>query len=710
MPSETLTRRDVIVSLLATGGGLLLMTQLTPVASGQTTGQSPTPSAGEQLRAYLRITPAGEIIVTVPAAEMGQGTTTALPMLLCEELDASWDRVRFEQARPAAIYGEMVTEASATTRYFFTTLRNVGATARMMLIEAAAKRWQVDPDGCSTDRGYVIHGISKRKLSYGELAVEAAAIPVPTEIPLKAQRSFRLIGQATPFIDLVSKVDGSAVYGLDVQVPGMMVAAIRHGARFGSRVGKVDFSRAASMSGVHEIVVLEDAVVAVADTYWHAKRAVDAIDFPTLGGIDAADATIVQALEEAVTTPGEFGTGPSVDPLADQHPALDAVYHFPYLAHAPMEPMNCTAVVRNGHCEIWAPTQGPRVAQSIAARITGFPTENINVHTTYLGGGFGRRSKNDFVEKTIRVAMRIKRPVKLVWSREEDIAHDFYRPAMAVRIRGRVGSDGSTAIDARLAGPSILAAYQPKQASAMTYDKIAVEGLNDTPYGFHAFRSSYRRVEPGVPIWFWRSVSNSHNTFALECALDELAQAAGIDGVRLRERLLASRPLELAVLQHALKLAGTNRSAGTTLGVALAQMRQTTIAVVAEVSMTGAAQVRLHRITCAVDCGLVVNPLAAEAQIQGGIVWGLSGAVWGEIGIAEGQAVQRNFDTYRVARITHIPSIDVSFIGGGAAPGGLGEVGAGAIAPALANAIRAAGGPTIRSLPFSRSGITIERA
>jgi isoquinoline 1-oxidoreductase subunit beta len=385
-----MTRRDAIVSLITAGSGLVLIAHLAPPASGQATNQSAAPFAGDQLRAYLRITSSGDITITVPVAEMGQGATTALPMVLCEELDASWDRVRFEHAMPAAIYGEMVTEASATTRHFFTTLRKVGATARLILIEAASRRWRVDSSKCSTDRGFVIHLASKRKLSYGELAVEAAAVPIPSETPLKDQKSFRLIGRATPFIDLASKVDGSAVYGLDVQLPGMLVGAIRHGPRFGSRVGKFDLSRVSSMPRVHKIVPLEDAVVVVADTYWYAKRAVDALDFPTAGGIEAVDGTIGQALEEAVRQPGECGPGTSVDPFTDQDPTLDAVYRFPYLAHATMEPMNCTAAISNGRCEIWAPTQGPRVAQSLAARITGFPVENIKVHTTYLGGGFGR--------------------------------------------------------------------------------------------------------------------------------------------------------------------------------------------------------------------------------------------------------------------------------------------------------------------------------
>jgi isoquinoline 1-oxidoreductase subunit beta len=461
------------------------------------------------------------------------------------------------------------------------------------------------------------------------------------------------------------------------------------------------------MPGVHEIVTLDTAVVAVADTYWHAQRAVEAVDLTTTGGIDQDETTIRQALAEGVAGPWDPVNGAGADPFAHEGPALDAVYHFPYLAHATMEPMNCTAVVRNGRCEIWAPTQSPSTAQALAADITGLPIEHVVMHTTYLGGGFGRRSRNDFVEQTVRVAMRINRPVKLIWSREEDIGHDFYRPAMVVRVRGNVHRDGIAAIEARLAGPSVLAAYRPDEYGGMTSDQLALEGLNDTPYGFRVLQSSYRRIEPGVPVWFWRSVSNSHNTYALECSLDELARGAGMDGLQIRTRLLASKPIELAVLRRALKRAKAKRSAGTALGIAFVQMRRTTIAVVAEVSLIGATHVRLHRITCAVDCGLVVNPLAAEAQIESGVIWALSAAWWGEIGIANGQAVQRNFDTYQVARITQVPPIDVSFSASGVFPGGLGEVGAGAVAPALANAIRAAGGPSIRSLPFSRSGITL---
>jgi len=700
-----MTRRDAIVSLVGAGGGLALMAELIPTAAGQTV-RRPTVSATE-LRAYLHIEASGDIAITAPASEMGQGSHTALPLILCEELDASWNRVRVRQAKPATVFGYMSTEASATTRNFFLILRKVGATARLMLIAAAARRWGVEPDACSTDSGNVIHRPSMSLLSYGELAAEAATLAVPQAVTLKPQNSFRLIGRATPFIDLLSKVEGSAVYGLDVKLPDMVVAAIRHAPQFGSRIAAVHASRARAMPGVLEIVTFDTAVVALADSYWHAKRAVEAIDFTTTGGIAQDDATIGQALADGVAEPGESMSGAATDSFGPESATLDAVYHFPYLAHAPMEPMNCTAVVRDGRCEIWAPTQSPSAAQVLAARITGFPIENVEVHTTFLGGGFGRRSRNDFVEYTVRVAMQSNRPVKLIWSREEDIGHDFYRPAMAVRIRGKLDGNGVVAIEAHLAGPSVLAAYQPERYGPTTSDRLVLEGIDDTPYGFRALRSSYRRVEPGVPVWFWRSVSNSHNTYALECSLDELARIAGTDGLQIRTKLLASKPMELAVLRRAVKLAQSKRLAGTSLGTAFVQMRGTTVAVVAEVSLIGAAHVRLHRITCAVDCGLVVNPLAAEAQIQGGAIWGLSGAVWGEIGIANGQAVQKNFDTYHVARIAHVPPIDVSFNANGTSPGGLGEVGAGAVAPALANAIRAAGGPSIRSLPFSRSGMTL---
>ena len=506
-------------------------------------------------------------------------------MVLCEELDARWDRVRFVQAAPAAIFGGMVTEASATTRTYFPILRSVGATARTMLIAAAARRWGVEPHECTSDGGEVVHAASLRRLPYGNLAAEAGTIAVPADVPLKATASFRLVGRATPCIDLERKVDGSAVYGLDVRVPEMLAGAIRHAPRFSSHIATVELRSARKMSGVQEIVVLDDAVVVVADTYWHAKRAVDAIHFSTAGGIDADDTALARKLQNALATPGAYGPGTSVDPFAHEAPVLEAMYHFPYLAHATMEPMNCTAVVRDGRCEIWAPTQGRRVAQAAAARITGLPLERVEVHTTYLGGGFGRRSKNDFVEQTVRVAMRLRRPVKLVWSREEDFTHDFYRPAAAVHIRGTVNSAGGVALDACVAAPSLLAAYQPDRFGSAAYDEIALEGVRDTPYLFHALRTSYTRCEPGVPIWFWRSVSNSHNTYALECALDDLARLAGTDGIALRERLLATKPRERAVLQRALALAEGKRSIGTSLGVAFAQMRQTTLAAVAEVSM-----------------------------------------------------------------------------------------------------------------------------
>ena len=704
-----MTRRDAIVSAAAVGGGLLLATCMPRLPPAKIAANSPAPSTGDELHAYLHIASSGDVTVTVPASEMGQGTTTALPMVLCEELDCAWDRVRFEQAPPAAIYGGMVTEASATTRGYFPILHTVGATARAMLITVAARRWGVDARECTSDQGDVVHAASKRRLSYGALSLDAATIAVPANVPLKARQSFRLAGRATPFIDLQSKLDGSAVYGLDVRLPEMLVGAIRHCPRFGARVGSVDARVARGMPGVQGIVELEDAVVAVADSYWHAKRAVDAIDLTTIGGINTDDAEIGKSLEDALATAGAFGTGTVIDPFAHDVPTIDAIYRFPYLAHATMEPMNCTALVRDGRCTIWAPTQGRRVAQAIAARVTGFSIERVEVHTTYLGGGFGRRSKNDFVEQTVRVALRLRRPVKLIWSREEDIAHDSYRPAAAVRIRAGLRA-GGVALEARIAAPSLLAAYLPETFGSTTYDEIALEGVSDTPYAFGALRTSFTRVEPGVPIWFWRSVGNSYNTYAVECALDEVARVSGMDGVALRRRLLVTKPRELAVLERVLQLADSKRTPGTTLGVAFARMRQTTLAAVVEVSMASPTRVRMHRISCAVDCGLVVNPLSAEAQIQGGIVWGLSAAVWGDVSIAHGQAVQTNFDSYPVARIAHIPPTDVAFMQGGTAPGGLGEVGAGVIAPALANAIRAAGGPSIRTLPFVRSGITIERA
>jgi isoquinoline 1-oxidoreductase beta subunit len=644
--------------------------------------------------------------------EMGQGVYTSLAMILAEELDADFQRVRVEHA-PAndALYanpavGFQVTGASTSIRAFWIPMRKAGATARAMFVDAAAAAWRVEPAACRTENGEVIHEPSGRKLSYGALVDSAARATPSKDPPLKASKDFRLIGQRARRLDSPSKVNGNAVFGIDVMPPGVRIATLRASPVFGGKVRHVEDTAARQVSGVRQIVVLEDLVAVVGDHMWAAKKGLEALKLTWDEGANAnvATAEILDQLRIASQRPGAVAK--SIGDVAKAFSAgkIEAEYHVPFLAHAPMEPMNCTVHVKPDSCEIWVGIQVLSRAQAIAAKITGLAPDKVTVHNHLIGGGFGRRLEIDGVAKAVRIAQKVDGPVKVVWTREEDIQQAFYRPFYFDRIQGSLSGGKITAWSHRVVGSSILARWAPP-AFVKGLDNDAVDGAVDFPYDVANVHVEYVRQEPqAVTTCFWRGVGPTHNIFVVESFVDELAHSAGRDPVSFRRDQLQGQPRLRACLDVAAEKAGW----GTALpervgrGVAVQSVFGSYVATFAEVEVDRNGEVKVRRMVCAVDCGTPVNPDTIEAQIEGGLIFGLSAALHSEITIAKGRVQQSNFNDYRIMRINEAPAIEVHLVQSDAAPGGIGEPGTVAAAPALANALFAATGVRLRHLPIDR--------
>ncbi len=711
--SFELTRRQFLKASLAAGGGLLISVTLPQVAALAADGDA-TP-AGGQLSAWLRIAPDGVVTIMIPSAEMGQGVTTSLAMLIAEELDADWRQVRTELAPANEAYANpaihmQATFGSMSIRGFFDPLRQAGAAAREMLRQAAADRWGVAVSECRTAAGLVTHA-DGRQASYGALAQAAAALPVPAEPALKARGDWGLIGKATPRLDTVAKVEGSAVFGIDVQQPGLLTATIAACPVFGGKLASVDDAPALAIAGVEAVIRLDDAVAVVASGYWPARKGLLSLSPQWDEGPDAAlDSDRITAdLDAALASEGAVAEahGDAPAALARAATTVEGIYTLPLLAHATMEPLCATASVTADGCEIWAPTQSPARAQSVAAELTGLPPSQVVVHPTYLGGGFGRKAEIDFILQAVRIAREVGRPVKLVWSREEDIQHDYYRPAAAARLRAGLDAAGHLiGWEATLVSPSLMSrVYPPEVENGI--DPTSIEGLVHLPYDLGEHRTTYVLKNLPVPTGFWRSVGNSINGFLVEGFIDEVAHAAGRDPLDLRRDLLAGRPRHLAVLNKAAEMAAWSEPAapGRFRGIALVESMGSIVAEVAEIAIDG-DRIRTHRVTCAVDCGIAINPDTIVAQMEGAIVYGLTAALMGEITIERGRVQQSNFHDYPVLRLAQMPVIDVAIIEGGETPGGVGEPSTPPIAPALVNAVFAATGRRIRSLPLTRHGFT----
>jgi len=707
---ENPTRRRFLASSAALGGGLILSLSLPLQTIEAAQPESFAPNA------FIRIGSNGDIVLTMPYVEMGQGAYTSIPMLIAEELEVGLKRVRLEHAPPDEklyanpLLGVQATGNSNAMRGAWKPLREAGATARIMLVTAAAKRWGVDPQSCGAQDGEVIHSSTGRRLTYGELASEAAKIAVPKDVVLKSPAHFKIIGTSTKRLDAPSKVNGTALYGIDARPPGVKIATLAQSPTFGGRVKSLDDTAAKAIKGVRQIVRLDDAVAVVADHMGAAKKGLAALKIEWDDGPHAGLATeqIAAELERATLRPGAVAqnVGDADTALAGAATKVEARYQVPFLAHAAMEPMNCTVHLRKDECEIWIGSQAVTRVQSMAAEAAGLPPEKVIVHNHLLGGGFGRRLEADGAVRAVQVAKHVDGPIKLVWTREEDIQHDMYRPYWFDRITAGLDHQGRpVAWKNRFAGSSVIARYIPPGFKD-GLDPDSTEGAIDLVYDLPNFHVEYVRVEPpGIATAFWRSVGPSHNVFVTESFIDELAAAANQDPVAYRRALLDKSPRAKAVLDLAASKAGWGKAMpkGTGRGVSLQFAFGSYLAQVAEVEVSKEGSIRVRRVVCAVDCGTVVNPDTVQAQIQSGIIFGATAALYGEITLRNGRVEQGNFDTYQMLRMNETPDIEVHIVKSPEPPGGMGETGTSVIVPAIANAIYAATGKRLRKMPVEAS-------
>lgn len=668
--------------------------------------------------AYLRIDEDGRITVMVPRAEMGQGVSTALPQMVAEELDADWTQVSFEFAPAHDAYGMMVTGGSTSVMESWQPLREAGATARWMLREAAANRWGI-PSAEVVTSNATAFAPDGSSLIYAELAAEAATMDVPDQVTLKDPADFRLIGRPIPRLDVEAKSTGTAVFGIDAGPSDARIAMVARSPVFGGEVRSFQAEGAIAIPGVDEIVEIQSGVAVVADGYMSAKAGRDALVIEWDEGPAATldDAEIFRQLQRATREDGrtvrDDGDVPTT--LAEAETDIRATYQLPYLAHATMEPMNCTAWVRDGRCTVWAPTQfqnAPAIigggARQVAAKAAGVSIDDTELHTTFLGGGFGRRAERDFVHEAAELAGKVEGPVKVIWSREDDMQHDFYRPASYHELAASLDPDGMPeAWDHRMASQSIMQRLVPGwvpgpvSSFAGKRDPTSTEGASNQPYQVPNVHMTYAKVDLPIPVGFWRSVGHTHTGFVVESFIDELAHAAGRDPYDYRRALLAEHPRHMGVLDAAATAAdwGSPVPEGRARGIAVVESFGSYAAQVAEVSVEN-GRPRVHKVWCAIDCGVVVNPRIVQAQMESGIIYGLTAALYGEINIQSGRVVQTNFNDYPMLRINEAPEIEVVLAPSGDPPGGVGEPGVPPIAPAVTNAIYALTGERVRTMPI----------
>ncbi|TDI57903.1 MAG: xanthine dehydrogenase family protein molybdopterin-binding subunit [Alphaproteobacteria bacterium] len=721
------TRRAFMATGGLVGGGLALGFAFAP--NRLTIYTADPDSADAQLNTWVMITPDNKVVVTVPHAEMGQGSQTGLPMMLADELDADWSTVSMVQAPATEIYansdlargfvlgdvslpnsifrlldyslfklsgmiGVQNTGGSSAVRYTGNmAMRSAGAAAKHMLLQAAATRWGVSASSLTASESVVTHAASNQSATYGELASEAALMEVPLQPTLKSPDQFTLIGTSQPRFDIPSKVDGSAEYGIDVEVPGMLYAAIKHAPVFGSKYQATNLSEVRASRGVMDIVELDGAIAVVADNFWRAKIALDMMELQCIGG-DRQSMTSAQIYdryaEAALSEDGSYDAdiGDTAAALAQSDRIVKASYRVPFLAHAAMEPLNCTASVTKDRCDVWVGHQNPLGARAAAAVAAGMDADNVTIHNRMLGGGFGRRTPTDFVTQAVTLSRQVGAPIKLIWSREEDIQHDMYRPAVANHMSAALDADGMPT------------------AWTNSYTNSGQNEPAESPLTQYAIPNQSIKgvdVDSAVPIGAWRSVGHTQHSFFNESFVDELAVEAGIDPYQYRRKLLADMPRHRKVLDVAAQKAGWGEPlpAGRARGIAIEQSFGSIVAEVAEVSVSDDGDVTVHKVTAVIDCGTAVNPDSVVAQIEGGIIYGLTAALYGDIEIADGCVVQTNFPDYPMVTLQQAPDIEVHIINSGEAIGGVGEPGTPPIAPAVTNAIYQITGKRIRNLPIS---------
>ena len=704
------SRRDFLKSSALAGGGLLIGFTLPGASRFALAASEFKPNA------FIRITPDNRVTVICGLSEMGQGVHTAIPMLVAEELEADWSRIKVEQAPADPAFanpflGFQATGGSSSVRVSYEPMRKAGATAREMLIAAAADTWKVDKSECRAVKGTVVHK-SGNKLSYGQLAESAAKQPVPKDVMLKDPKIFKIVGKGAKRLDTPAKVNGSAVFGMDVRLPGMLTAVVARAPVAGGKLASFNADKAKAMPGVKQVVPIGSGVAVVADGYWNAMKGRDALEVKWDDGAGASVSSegIRKTFGELAEQAGTVGTktGDAVAVLAVAGRKLEAIYEVPYLAHACMEPMNCTASVKPDGVEIWGSTQAPGLLQIVLSQVAGVKPEQVKVNTTMLGGGFGRRFGFDFAIDAVLTSKAVGVPVHVVFPREDDIKGHHYRPASVAKMQAVLDAAGNP-VAARMHAvcASISdAAHMPYEANGLPpmkgVDGFSVEGLTEWPYTTPNLQVEWTKNEPPIGVWFWRSVGHSQNIFFVEGFVDEMAAAAGKDPYEYRRALLGGSPRYRGVLELAAAKAGWGKPlpAGRGRGIAVGQSFGSYVAEVAEVSVGKDGKVKVHRVVCAVDCGRTVNPDIVKRQMESAIVFGLTAALYGKITLKDGKVEQSNFNDYPMLRISEMPSVDVHIVASTEAPGGVGEPGLPPIAPAVANAVFAATGKRVRKLPF----------
>jgi isoquinoline 1-oxidoreductase beta subunit len=719
-------RRKFLKQSAAVGGGLAV--GFGPLgAASQSLAQKA--DSGSEITAWVVVRPDDAIIIRYARSEMGQGSMTSAPMLVAEELECDWRRVKIEYASANAnvkrkrAWGDMASVGSRTIRFSQEYLRKAGATAREMLIAAAAQQWNVPASECSAQNSFITHGPSKRRVSFGKVAEAAAKLEPPKEVKLKDPKDWKLIGKSMKRFDIPDTVMGRQVYGIDVQLPGMLYAAVAQCPVFGGKVKSMDASKVEGRRGIVKVLSMESFVAVVGDNWWRAKEALRDvhIDWDVGANGSVSTASLMEFYRGGLNATEDIAVarkdGDFDQAFAGAAKKLEAEYYTPYLAHSCMEPMGCTAILKDGKVDVWTSTQNAEASLANAASVAGVPLENVEVHRTQLGGGFGRRGgAQDFVRQGVAIAKAMEgTPVKMLWTREEDTQHDFYRPASLIRVKaGLDGSGNPVAWYSRVSGTSIFATLprvplKPPFSPAEGVDPQSVASLYDLPHAIANVKVEYAQRNPHVPVGFWRTVGHSQNPFVRESFMDELASAAGKDPLEYRRALLQKSPKDLAILEATAKAAGWGKPlpAGVFRGIAETEGYGSYTAAVAELSVDKNGEVKIHRLVLGIDPGYAVNPDNIQAQLQGSAVFMLTAMFWGEITIREGRVEQSNFHDYRMMRLREMPKVETVIAPTGGFWGGVGEPGQASIAPAICNAIFAATGKRIRSLPLKNHGLTL---
>jgi isoquinoline 1-oxidoreductase beta subunit len=704
MTTKTLNRRTFL-KVSAAGGAMLVGGYVADFSEG---GRTEAAALFEP-NIWLKISPDDTVTIMLTQLEMGQGVMTSMPMLVAEELDIDWNKIKTEWVPADPKYGNpnfggtQLTAGSNSVRGMWKILREAGAAARAMLVTAAAQTWNVTENTCSTEKGEVVHKPSGRRLRYGSLVDTASALPVPKTVTLKDPQEFRLLGQSVPRLDIPSKVNGGAGFGIDVKRPDMLIARVVRCPVFGGTADSFSADKARAVAGVRNVVKISSGIAVVADNYWAASKGVQALDIKWNEGplANLSSAEILKKYAALAEQPGKIARNDGDAPAAlkDNTRSFERVFELPFLAHACMEPMNCTADVRSDRCDVWVPTQGQTSAHQAAVAASGLPPKAVNIYTTYLGGGFGRRGEADFVTDAVETSKAVGRPVKVIWTREDDIQHDFYRPITYVRMWGALDASGKpVAFMQRIVQQSLMKRLGSLPANGV--DFISVDGSATLPYAIPNIRVEYIEADPGVPYGFWRSVGASVQGYVVEAFIDELAMRAGKDPYRFRRDLLTKAPRHRAVLDLVAEKSGWGKPLpqGRSRGIAVMEAFGSVVGQVAEVSVANGA-IKIHKVWCAVDTGWVINPDTIKAQMEGGTLYGLTAALKGEISIQNGRVVQHHFNDYQMIRHNEAPEVEVHIMPSAEAPGGIGEPSTAIAAGALVNAIAAATGKRIYKLP-----------